>query len=104
MGADMRARDYQIVAGTFDNHVDGFKAYAAALGLASEAGEVANEYERSLREGWVLNQEKVKTELGDVLWNVARLASLNSWSIEDLMAENIDKLTARYAKDGLVVK
>ncbi len=100
----MRARDYQRAAEPFDNHKEGAKSYAAALGLASEAGEVANEYERALREGWSLNKDKVKTELGDVLWNVARLASLNGWEMEDLMDENIDKLTARYAEAGLVVK
>lgn len=100
----MRARDYQTLAAGFDNHKEGAKSYAAALGLASEAGEVANEYERALREGWSLDADKVKTELGDVLWNVARLASLNGWSMEDLMDENIDKLTIRYAEAGLVVK
>lgn len=99
----MRARDYQTMAEKFDNHRPGAKAFGAALGLASEAGEVANEYERALREGWTLDKDKVKTELGDVLWNVARLASINGWSIEDLMDENIDKLTQRYAEGGIPV-
>lgn len=99
----MRARDYQHMAEAFDNHKTWAKSYAAALGLASEAGEVANEYERALREGWTLSRDKVKTELGDVLWNVARLASLNGWSIEDLMDENIDKLTRRYEEAGIHV-
>lgn len=100
----MRARDYQAMAEKFDDHREGAKSYAAALGLASEAGEVANEYERALREGWSLNQDKVKTELGDVLWNVARLASLNGWSIEDLMDENIDKLEQRFAERSIHVR
>lgn len=99
----MRARDYQHMAEKFDNHREGAKSYAAALGLASEAGEVANEYERALREGWSLDRDKVQTELGDVLWNVARLASLNGWSIEDLMDENIDKLTKRFTEEGIHV-
>lgn len=99
----MRARDYQHMAEQFDNHKDGAKSYAAALGLASEAGEVANEYERALRVDRSLDTDKVKTELGDVLWNVARLASLNGWSIEDLMDENIDKLTKRYEEAGIHV-
>lgn len=99
----MRARDYQSMAAAFDNHRESARSYAAALGLASEAGEVANEYERALREGWTLDRDKVKTELGDVLWNVARLASLNGWSIEDLMDENIDKLTKRYESEGIHV-
>ncbi len=97
----MRASDYQRMAGVFDNHREGSKAHAAVHGLTSEAGEVANEYERSLREGWILDRDKVKTELGDVLWNVARLASINGWSIEDLMDENIDKLTERYKEAGI---
>lgn len=89
------------MAEVFDNHRDGSKAHAAVHGLTSEAGEVANEYERSLREGWTLDRDKVKTELGDVLWNVARLASLNGWEIEELMDENIDKLTERYKEAGI---
>jgi NTP pyrophosphatase (non-canonical NTP hydrolase) len=97
----VRARDYQEVAAQFDNHKVGMKATAAALGLASEAGEVANEYERGMRVGRGTDYAKVKTELGDVLWNVARLASLNGWQIEDLMDENIAKLTVRYAEAGI---
>lgn len=109
----MRARDYQHMAERFDNHslavvhdAVNLRAVAAAMGLASEAGEVANEYERHLREDkhgffYPLDEAKVRAELGDVLWNVARLASLNGWSIEDLMDENIDKLTRRYEEAGI---
>ena len=109
----MRARDYQHMAARFDNHMNvkvddtvNLQAVAAAMGLASLAGEVANEYERHLREDAAgffhpLDEDKVKVELGDVLWNVARLASLNGWSIEDLMDENIDKLAERHREAGI---
>lgn len=106
----MDADEYQRQAERFDNHgpLAVMKETAAALGLAAEAGEVANEYERSLRmdeRGNLrpLNLEKIRVELGDVLWNVARLASLNGWSIEDLMGENIEKLTKRYEEAGIHV-
>lgn len=103
------------MAEQFDNHLMStvndavnLRAVAAAMGLASEAGEVANEYERHLREdkhgySYPLDEEKVRVELGDVMWNVARIASLNGWDLEEIMDENIEKLTKRYEEAGIHV-
>ncbi len=74
---------------------------ALALGLCAEAGEVANEYERSRREGGRLDPVKVADELGDVLWNVARLADELGYSLENLFESNINKLLARYQERGI---
>ena len=100
----MQGNEYQRLCRKFDNHRQGLKQYAAAIGLASEAGEVAGEYERSWRKGHHLHPEKVALELGDVLWNVARLADELGYPLENLLEANIAKLEARYAERGLNVK
>ena len=115
----MEANAYQLYAARFDNHIEEMidgtlstRGLAAALGLAAEAGEVANEYERALRY-WVVvpdgdwirpvDDAKVIDELGDVLWNVARLASSLGITLEQIMQLNIEKLAERYAERGIPV-
>lgn len=92
----MRARDFQKVAPTFSTHQTQYGALPFALGAAAEAGEVANEFERMTREGGSLDHEKTRTEMGDVLWHLANLAEKMGWDLEEIMDENIDKLTKRY--------
>lgn len=90
--------EYQEAVGDFDNHVSFARATPFALGLAAEAGEVANLFERATRAGWPgVDTEDLRHELGDVLWNVAMLCNHYGLRIEDVMAANIAKLTERYA-------
>ncbi len=97
----MRARDFQKVAPTFDTHEDHLGAIPFAMGLAAEAGEVANEFERMMRKGGWLDRDKTRAEMGDVLWHLANLAEVMGWDLEEIMDENIAKLTARYAEEGI---
>jgi len=76
-----------------------------ALKLAGEAGEVAEKIGKALRdkEGVIdleLNQ-KLKLELGDVLWYVAVLARDLGWSMQDIMVANIMKLAGRQERGTL---
>lgn len=70
-----------------------------ALGLAGEAGEVADKLKKVIRDNdGVLTdsvRESVGKELGDVLWYVAVLASEINYDLETLMRLNIDKLLSR---------
>ena len=70
-----------------------------ALGLASEAGEVAGKVKKALRDdqGKISEQrrEKIKDELGDVLWYVAQLATDLNLDMEEVAAGNIGKLQSR---------
>jgi NTP pyrophosphatase (non-canonical NTP hydrolase) len=76
-----------------------------ALGLASEAGEVAGKLKKVVRDkGGVLDDEtrrEVSKELGDVLWYVAQLASEMSVSLDTLASENIHKLQSRQSRGKL---
>jgi NTP pyrophosphatase (non-canonical NTP hydrolase) len=67
-----------------------------ALGISSEAGEVTGLLEKHLCQGHELDREKLKKELGDVLWYMAMLLDATDTSFEEVMEANIAKLRARY--------
>ena len=73
-----------------------------AAALAGEAGEVANIIKKAYREGtnkdvYLLeNRERIKEELGDVLWYCAALAEELLFNLEDVASENIEKLRKRH--------
>jgi NTP pyrophosphatase (non-canonical NTP hydrolase) len=68
-----------------------------ALGLTSEAGEVAGKIKKVLRGDYELDLVKgqLRKELGDVLWYLAVLAEELDISLEILAQENLNKLRAR---------
>lgn len=70
-----------------------------ALGLVSEAGEVADKLKKVIRDNdSVLTDEirdKVAKEVGDVMWYVAVLAYELDYSLEDIAQMNLDKLASR---------
>ena len=70
-----------------------------ALGLASEAGEVAGKVKKVLRDdgGKVSPQRRAEIlqELGDVLWYVAQLATELNIKLDDVADENLKKLASR---------
>lgn len=68
----------------------------AAMGLAGEAGEVVDYLKKTLHHGHPLDREKVKKELGDVLWYVAETASALGLDLDDVATTNVDKLRKRY--------
>ncbi|WP_422048080.1 nucleoside triphosphate pyrophosphohydrolase family protein [Shimia sp.] len=67
------------------------------LGLASEAGEVAGKVKKHLRGdyGRAEMQEKVKCELGGVLWYLAMLADEAGTTLEDCAVYNLKQLMDR---------
>jgi NTP pyrophosphatase (non-canonical NTP hydrolase) len=92
--------DYQAQAARTRNqeHAPGDKGVMAinALGIAGEAGEVAELVKKHIGHGHVLDVERVKKELGDVLWYVAAIATDVCIELDDVAATNIAKLRARY--------
>jgi len=69
------------------------------LGLAGEAGEVAEKYKKLLRDNnGVITDEfriAVKKELGDVMWYVANVADELGISLDDVAISNLEKLYSR---------
>lgn len=76
-----------------------------ALGMAGEAGEVANKVKKIIRDG-VDNQPEtwrndIAKEIGDVLWYCAALAHDLNVPLSLIAAQNRDKLLARKEKGTL---
>ena len=76
-----------------------------ALGLAGEAGELANKVKKVLRDdGGAITEERRKDlldELGDVLWYVAELATCLGGDLQEVAAKNIEKLQSRAERGKL---
>lgn len=68
----------------------------SALGVAGEAGEVADLVKKQLGHGHPPDTEKLTKELGDVLWYVADLARLHGIKLSAVAEANIAKLKKRY--------
>lgn len=69
-------------------------------GLAAEAGEVADKYAKSIRDGH-LDKEGLLKELGDVLWFVGRLASELGTPLGGIAEGNLKKLEDRQQRGVL---
>lgn len=67
-----------------------------ALGLAGEAGEVADIIKKEIGHGHPENRDEVRGELGDVLWYLATLADSYGLTLAEVVAYNIGKLRRRY--------
>ena len=71
-----------------------------ALGIAGEAGEVADLVKKRWRDGVTAEfHDDLMSELGDVMWYVTAMALLKGWSLEEVMIHNKTKLMAR-RKEG----
>lgn len=73
------------------------------LGLAGEAGEVANIVKKIQRDhGGVINQEirtNLQDELGDVLWYISACADELDLTLTEIAEYNVDKLAKRHNSD-----
>lgn len=78
-----------------------------ALGLAGETGEVLEIIKKMIRDkGGVFettqeDREKLKKELGDVLWYLSAVAYYNDIELEDIAKTNLDKLASRQRRDKI---
>ena len=99
----MDAKEYQQLAARTLLKEPGFKISNNemmivwnALGLAGEAGEVADLVKKAVFHQHGIVKENLANELGDVLWYIAALCSDLELDLGDVMQMNIDKLKARY--------
>ena len=75
------------------------------LGLAGEAGEIANKAKKIFRDdnGVITNKKKqeIKEELGDVLWYLAQMATDFGLSLDEVAKNNLAKLYSRKERGTL---
>jgi len=65
------------------------------LGVAGEAGDIAGCIKKTL---FHKNDQSdgVRENIGDTMWYLAMICNTMGWKLEDVMAENIEKLKKRY--------
>lgn len=71
-----------------------------ALGLAAEAGEVANKVKKILRDG-KFDREGIADEIGDCLWYIAALCRDLNVDMGEVAKNNLDKLQDRKKRGKL---
>lgn len=77
----------------------------ACIGMAGEVGEFCNLWEKYYSQGHLFCdiEEKLKLELGDILWYLTLACEGLGVSLGDVAKNNIEKLEARYKNsDGTV--
>ena len=84
------------------------------LNLVGEVGEFASKVAKAIRKGnaeishnklsrigdtdmLAMQEEELKKEAGDILWQLSGLCTVMGWSLEDVAQMNLDKLAARKA-------
>lgn len=91
----MKMNDYQqISARTANEHMGELANYG--LGIAGEAGEVADLIKKTVFHGHEIDKDEICKELGDVLWYVSQIARLMELTLEEVATANIEKLFKRY--------
>lgn len=71
-----------------------------ALGLAAEAGEVANKVKKIMRDG-NFNRNAIADEVGDVLWYIAALCRDLNVDLASVAFDNLVKLESRKSRGVL---
>ncbi len=102
----MEFNEYQQLASRTANYPSlGQRFVYPMLGLAGEAGEVAEKIKKVFRdEGGIVSAEKreeLKKELGDVLWYLSQLARDLDIPFEEVAQKNLEK-TQKRQKLGII--
>lgn len=100
-GTDVEFTEYQRRAAETDTpsgSEPGTRLEIYLLGLAGEAGSVASEYKKRLRDGeaharW---RPRIAEELGDVLWYLSAIAGEVGLDLDEVAADNLAKTRGRW--------
>ncbi len=94
----MLLNKYQEIARKFQSKLHKYYQLNWAMGLAEESGEVIQLIRKEMYNFKPIDQAQIKSELGDVLWNLTALADYYNLTLEEIAAENINKLTHRHTE------
>ena len=92
--------EYQTFVKGMKRYPDKYAVIYPALGLAGESGEIAEKVKKWIRDegGQVMTEERrdaILKELGDPLWYIASLADDLGLTLQDVVDDNVEKLTSR---------
>ena len=105
----MELNEYQRLANqtdqqpeTGDFEADPRSIMVPLLGLAGEAGELLGEHKKWLRDGesYKLFPERVKEELGDLLWYLSNIATKHGLTLGEVADFNLSKTSRRWHPAG----
>ena len=96
----MNLNDYQKMAARTAIYKTTHAILYPALGLAGEAGEVANKIKKMLRDD-DFDRAGIAAEIGDVLWYIAALSRDLNIDLHDIAMQNLEKLYGRKARGTL---
>lgn len=96
----MDIRTYQLLAEEYMVYPRRIAHEYPALGLAGEAGEIANKVKKISRDGLdpADLKDDIKAELGDVLWYLAAVATEFDISLTEVASYNLRKLEDRKSR------
>lgn len=101
----MDFNEYQAIANRTDQQPevgnlvsDSRSILVPLLGLVSEAGELLGEHKKWMRDGdsYRLFPERVKEELGDILWYLANVATKHGLEFGEVAKDNLTKIERRW--------
>jgi NTP pyrophosphatase (non-canonical NTP hydrolase) len=98
--ADMTLNAYQNTAAKTAIYKAEHQVIYPALGLAAEAGEVANKVKKILRDG-TFDRHAIADEVGDCLWYIAALCRDLNVDMGAVAQMNLDKLQDRQKRGKL---
>lgn len=96
----MNMNEYQTQAAKTAIYPASVQVLYPTLGLAGEAGEVANKVKKIVRDG-KLDKEAIGSEIGDCLWYIAAICKDLGLKMEDVAQANLDKLRQRQERGTL---
>jgi len=89
------SKDFDAIGARLANP-ENIRLLHAAIGLATEAGEVQDALKKHLFYGKPLDKVNLAEEIGDLFWYCAILADTLGVSFDEIQEKNIAKLKARY--------
>ena len=101
----MELNEYQLLANQTDQQpetrileADPRNILVPLLGLAGEVGDLLSEHKKQLRDGdsYKLFPDRVKEELGDLLWYLSNVATKHGLALEDTAIYNLGKAQRRW--------
>ena len=81
-----------------DTEANSLSILVPLLGLAGEVGELLGEHKKWLRDGdsYKLFPDRVKEELGDLLWYLSNVATKHGLTLEEVANYNLRKTQRRW--------
>lgn len=97
----MNFQQYQSRAVATAVYPEQYEIIYPLIGLTSEVGELASIVQRELRDDTPLDEDALRSELGDILWHLAALCEDLGLDLDQVAEQNIRKLADREMRGAI---